>query len=36
MINANTKKLSISKLSLMTTKRMQVKAIVRNGVIFFI
>ena len=36
MINANTKKFSISKLSLMITKRMQVKTIARNGVIFFI
>ena len=36
MINANTKKFSISKLSLMITKRMQVKTIARNGAIFFI
>ena len=36
IINANTKKFSNSKLSLMMTKRMQVKTIARNGVIFFI
>lgn len=36
MINANTKKFSNSKLSLMTTKRMQVKTMAINGVIFFI
>ena len=36
IINANTKKFSISKLSLTITKRMQVKTKARNGIIFFI
>jgi len=36
IIKANTKKFSISKLSLIMTKRMQVKTMARNGVIFFI
>ena len=36
IINANTKKFSNSKLSFIMTKRMQVKTIAKNGVIFFI
>ena len=36
IINANTKKFSKSKLSFIMTKRMQVKTIAKNGVIFFI
>lgn len=36
IIKANTKKFSISKLSLIMTKRMQVKTMARNGMNFFI